>query len=43
MYLVREKCQDHLLIKAMNKPLCVSVVISKGNNFYDFLVWFPRR
>ena len=38
MYLVREKCQGHLLIKAMNKPLCVSVVVSKGNNFYDFLV-----
>ena len=41
MYLVREKCQGHLFIKAMNKPLCVSVVVSKGNNFYDFLVWFP--
>ena len=32
-----------LFIKAMNKPLCVSVVVSKENNFYDFLFRFPGR
>ena len=32
-----------LFIKAMNKPLCVSVVVSKENNFYDFLFQFPGR
>ena len=38
MYLVREKCQGHLLIKAMNKPLCCRF---KGEQLLRLLVLVP--